>query len=207
VAAHAVLAVDRLARRFREREVLTSLTLTANPGDRVALVGPNGSGKTTLLRCVGGTLAPSEGSVTVAGHAAGSMEARELLGASMAQERSFYFRLTGRGNLVFFARLRYSRREADRRVDDVIEELELEEIAAERVDRCSTGMIQQIAIARALLGNPTLILLDEPTRSLDRDARARVWAALDRRPHAAALIATHLDEDIGRCGAAVEFPT
>jgi ABC-type multidrug transport system ATPase subunit len=207
VAAHAVLSVDRLARRFRGREVVRSLTLTAEPGDRVALQGPNGSGKTTLLRCVAGTLAPSEGSVAVAGHEAGSMEARQLLGASMAQERSFYFRLTGRGNLVFFARLRFPRREAERRVDEVIEELDLGEIAAERVDRCSTGMIQQIAIARALLGNPTLILLDEPTRSLDRDARARVWDALDRRPHAAALIATHLDEDLGRCGTTVDFPT
>lgn len=207
MAAHAILAVDSLARRFRGKDVLRSLTLTAEPGDRIALQGPNGSGKTTLLRCVAGTLLPSAGTVSVAGHEAGSMEARHLLGASMAQERSFYFRLTGRNNLLFFARLRYTRRDADRRVDEVIEELELGEIAAERVDRCSTGMIQQIAIARALLGNPTLILLDEPTRSLDREARGRVWDALDRRPHAAALIATHLDEDIGRCGATVEFPT
>ena len=204
----AILATERLARRFRDREVVRSLTLAADPGDRVALYGPNGSGKTTVLRCLAGTLAPSAGSIAIAGHEAGSMEARRLVGASLAQERSFYFRLTGRANLLFFARLRHgSSRTAVRDVDELIEELELADIARERVDRCSTGMIQQIAFARALLGDPSLLLLDEPTRSLDRDARARVWAALDRRPHAAALIATHLDEDLGRCGTRIDFPT
>ena len=203
----AILATERLARRFRDREVVRSLTLAADAGDRVALYGPNGSGKTTVLRCLAGTLAPSAGSIAIAGHEAGSMDARRLVGASLAQERSFYFRLTGRANLLFFARLRYGSRDAVRRVDAVVDELELEEIAAERVDRCSTGMVQQLAFARALLGEPSLILLDEPTRSLDRDARARVWAALDRRRHAAALIATHLDEDLDRCGTRIDFPT
>lgn len=136
------------------------------------------------------------------------MAARRLLGAAMAQERSFYLRLTGHANLLFFARLRYAReRDAARDVEALEDELELREIAAERVDRCSTGMVQQLAVGRALLGKPSLLLLDEPTRSLDRDARARIWGALDRRPAATVLVASHLDEDVNRCGTRIDFPT
>jgi ABC-2 type transport system ATP-binding protein len=68
-------------------------------------------------------------------------------------------------------------------------------------------MIQQIALARALLGSPALVLLDEPTRSLDADARKRLWNAIERRPRTAVLIATHLEEDVSRCDGRVDFPT
>ena len=147
------------------------------------------------------------GSVQIAGYRAGDMSARRLVGASLSQERSFYLRLSGRTNLLFFARMRYDdRREGVRSVDALIEELELADIAAQRVDRCSTGMVQQLALARALLGDPVVLLLDEPTRSLDADARARLWGALQRRPQAAALIATHLDEDVKLCDERVSFP-
>jgi ABC-type multidrug transport system ATPase subunit len=67
------------------------------------------------------------------------------------------------------------------------------------MDRCSTGMLQQVSFARALLGNPRLLLLDEPTRSLDLDAVERLWTALDRRPETAVLIATHRPDDLDRC--------
>jgi ABC-2 type transport system ATP-binding protein len=203
----AVLSIESLSRRFGAREVIRSLDLTAEPGQRVALWGPNGSGKSTVLRCVAGTLMPSAGSVYVGGHSAGELAARRLVGASLAQERSFYLRLSGRTNLLFFARIRYdNRREGTRAVDSLIEELEIADIAAQRVDRCSTGMVQQLGIARALLGEPAVLLLDEPTRSLDADARRRLWAALSRRPRAAALIATHLDEDVKLCDERVSFP-
>ena len=206
--APATLTIDGLRRSFKEREVVRSLTLSVEPGERIALYGPNGSGKTTVLRCVAGTLTPSGGSVRIAGHEAGSLPARRIVGASMSQERSFYLRLTGHDNLLFFARLRHPReRDAVRDVAAVEDELELHEIAAERVDQCSTGMVQQLALARALLGAPSLLLLDEPTRSLDRDARGRIWSALDRRPAAAVLLASHLDEDVDRCGTRVDFPT
>jgi ABC-type multidrug transport system ATPase subunit len=126
----------------------------------------------------------------------------------MAQERSFYLRLTGHDNLLFFARLRHRReRDAIRDVEAVEDELDLHEIKAERIGQCSTGMVQQLALGRALLGAPSLLLLDEPTRSLDREARGRIWAALDRRPGAAVLLASHLDEDVERCGTRVDFPT
>jgi ABC-type multidrug transport system ATPase subunit len=185
-----------------------SLDLTLAPGERVAVRGPNGSGKTTVLRCIAGTVTPSGGRISIGGHAAGTIEARRLVGASFSQERSFYLRLTGHDNLLFFARLRYaSNREALRRVEALKEELELREIVHERVDRCSTGMTQQFALARALLGEPRVLLLDEPTRSLDEDAVARLWGALDRRPRTAVLIATHRHDDVERCDDELRLPS
>lgn len=203
----ALLAIDRLRRRFGDRDVITQLDLTLEPGERIALRGPNGSGKSTVLRCVTGTLTPSSGSVTVAGHEAGSVPARRLTGVSLSQERSFYLRLSGRANLTFVAQLRgYSRRAAQRTVADLTEELELSEFIDERADRHSTGMILQLALARALLGDPPLLLLDEPTRSLDTGAVQRLWGAIDRRPDAALLIATHREDDVERCDSSIALP-
>ena len=136
------------------------------------------------------------------------MSARRRVGTSLSQERSFYLRLTGRENLMFFSRLRHEReRQARRNVEAIIEELELEEIAAERVNRCSTGMVQQLSFARALLGDPSLLLLDEPTRSLDAAATARLWAALERRQRIAVLIATHRPDDLERCPTRLDLGT
>jgi ABC-type multidrug transport system ATPase subunit len=195
-----VLEVAGLDRRFGEREVLKDLHVRLQAGERLAITGPNGSGKTTLLRCISGTLTPSAGRVEVCGHEAGSVAARRQIGVSLSQERSFYLRLSGRNNLLFFARLRHRReREARIATEELIDELELETIASERVDRCSTGMVQQLSLARALLGSPTLLLLDEPTRSLDPGAVERLWAAVDRRPDIALMIATHRSEDVERC--------
>ena len=101
-----VLRIDGLGRSFGSRTIVGSLDLAIGRGERVALRGPNGSGKSTVLRCIAGTLAPSSGCVSIAGHEAGSQEARRRVGVSLAQERSFYLRLTGRDNLIFYARLR-----------------------------------------------------------------------------------------------------
>jgi ABC-type multidrug transport system ATPase subunit len=202
-----ILSVQRVSRRFGAHEVLRAVDFMLEPGGRVALRGPNGSGKTTLLRCIAGTLEPSGGRIRVGEHEAGSVEARRLLGASLSQERSFYQRLSGHANLVFFARLRYAgKKSAAAAVDSIIEELEIREIAGERVDRCSTGMVQQLAFARALVGEPALLLLDEPTRSLDEDAVGRLWGALDRRRGTALVLATHSDPDLSRCDERLDLP-
>jgi ABC-type multidrug transport system ATPase subunit len=207
-ASGAVLSIERLSRRFGNNIVVRGLDLRVDPGERVALWGPNGSGKSTVLRCVAGTLLPSEGAVQVCGHEAGSLDARALVGASLSQERSFDMRLTGHANLLFFARIRFGNDSvAAQAVAAIEEELEIEALGAERVNRASSGMIQQIALARALLGKPALVLLDEPTRSLDADARNRLWDALRRRPETSVLIATHLEEDVSRCDGRVDFPT
>jgi ABC-2 type transport system ATP-binding protein len=200
------LTTRGLTRRFGAVEALPPIDIELDRGARLALRGPNGSGKTTLLRCLAGTLIPSAGEAWIGTHPAGSLAARERLGASLAVERSFYLRLTGRANLLLFARLRHrSAGAARRQVDALIEELELEEIAGRRLDACSTGMVQQVAFARALLGDPQLLLLDEPTRSLDRDAVERLWGALDRRPELAVIVASHRPDDASRCGRSLDL--
>ena len=202
------LNINKLSRAFRGRDVVRSLDLELEPGERLALWGPNGSGKTTVLRCIAGTLIPHGGEIRIAGHPTGTMAARRLTGVSLAQERSFYLRLTGRANLLFFARLRCAtEHEAVKLVESLEKELELAEIAAKRVDACSAGMLQQLAFARALLNEPALLLLDEPTRSLDAEAVKRFWAAIDRRPQTALLLATHHDEDLEHCDGRTELPS
>jgi ABC-2 type transport system ATP-binding protein len=200
-----ILELRDLTRSFRVRgvsartRVLGPIDLEVSAGERVVLTGANGSGKSTLLRCVAGTIAPTSGTILIDGHLAGTNPAKHQVGVSFSQERSFYLRLTGVQNLLTFSRLRLPPSRAQTAVAQVIGELELEDIASRRVDRCSTGMVQQLAIARALLGDPRLLLLDEPTRSLDEGAMARLWRAIDARPGAALVIATHRPEDIERC--------
>jgi len=202
-----VLVARGLARRFDARAVVESLELMVQAGERVAFRGANGSGKTTALRCLAGTLALSAGGAEVRGAAVGTIAARRYTGLSLSQDRAFYLRLSGRENLLFFARVRgHGRRASTRILDALAEELELHDILRQRADRCSTGMLQQLAFARALIGDPPLLLLDEPTRSLDSAAVDRLWSALERRPAAAAIIATHLDEDRRRCDRTIDFP-
>ena len=194
------LLIEGLGRRFGRREVIRDLNLRLEQGERLALCGPNGSGKTTILRCIAGTVTPTAGRVAVFGQPAGSQKARHLVGVSLSQERSFYLRLSGRENLLFAAGARgISRVEALRRVAALEDELDLHAILAARVDRCSTGMVQQLAFARALIGDPAIALLDEPTRSLDTKAHDRLWAAIEDRDQLTLLIATHRDDDVGRC--------
>jgi ABC-2 type transport system ATP-binding protein len=195
-----VLVVEGLCRDFGARRVIDNFDLTLSAGERVALRGRNGSGKTSILRCILGTLTPTDGRISVGGNPAGSVGARSLIGALLPQERAFYLRLTGRTNLLFFAKIRgLDRHEADRRVRELDAELGLAEILSRRLDRCSSGMLQKLALARGLIGEPPLLLLDEPTRSLDDTATELLWAAIERRPDTALLIATHRPDDVARC--------
>src|SRR5262249_48235047 len=106
---------------------------------------------------------------------------------------------SGRDNLVLVGTLRTgSRRVAVKETAALVEELELT-FAGALVGTYSAGMRQQLGFARSLLGSPRLLLLDEPTRSLDDEARERLWGAIDRRPDTGLVIATHRDDDTARC--------
>jgi ABC-2 type transport system ATP-binding protein len=195
-----VIQSSALGRTFGDRVVLDSVDLSLSPGQRLAVTGPNGSGKTTLLRCLAGVLAPTAGDARICGMRPEDVAARARLGAVIGDHRSFYLRLSARENLLLFARLRRGLWRAGPEVDALEEELGIAEIRGLPVARCSSGQVQRLALARALLGDPAALVLDEPTRSMDDRSRALAWGAIDRRPDLAVVLATHDRDEVARCG-------
>lgn len=158
-------------------EALRDVSFDVNTGEIFGLIGRNGAGKTTLTKIVATLVQPTTGSVSVRGHDSVSNDehVRREIGLSTAEERSFYWRLTAEQNLMFFARLHgLSDRAVKQRIKDLFARLELEEVARRRFGELSTGNKQRLAVARALLTTPPVLLLDEPTRSLDPLAAVRM---------------------------------
>lgn len=151
-------------------EALDDVRLEVRAGEIFGLVGRNGQGKTTLIKTACGLIEPTSGRIRVFGHdtVRDLREVKRRVGLVSADERSFYYRLTGRANLTFFGRLQGL---ADRAIAGRIEALsttfELGPLLDRPFQEYSTGNKQRLAIARALMPNPPLLLLDEPTRSLD----------------------------------------
>jgi ABC-type multidrug transport system ATPase subunit len=158
-----VIIATSLSRRFAYRPVLVDVSLEIRRGEALLLVGPNGAGKTTLLRVLAGLLRPT----------AGHVERRAPIGM-VAHDPMLYPALTARENLRFFARLHGV---DGGRVADLLEQVGLTHRAHDRIGTFSRGMLQRMAIARALVHEPGLLLLDEPLSGLD-DAASRALVAL-----------------------------
>ncbi len=168
--------VDILRGRFSRPPViaLQDVNLQVAQGELLGLAGPNGAGKSTLLRLVAGLLLPETGEVRVLGQ----VPCQPTVGYTVSGDRSHLWRLSGRENLRFFAALHGLRgTERQRRIDTVLGIVELDAAVAERpVREYSTGMRQRLSLARGLLGDPRVILLDEPTRGLDPAGAERFGA-------------------------------
>jgi ABC-2 type transport system ATP-binding protein len=159
-------------------EVLRGVTLSVQRGEYVALLGANGAGKTTILKTIATLLLPDAGSVRVLGHdvVTEAKRVRGSVGYVLADERSFHWRLSARANLEFFAALDgLPGAEMLRRIDYLTDRLDLRDAGDRDFGAFSTGMKQRLAVARALLSRPRVLLMDEPTRSIDPAHAAEVW--------------------------------
>ncbi|MGZ9223877.1 MAG: ABC transporter ATP-binding protein, partial [Anaerolineales bacterium] len=179
---------------------VSGVDLQIQRGEIFGLLGPNGAGKSTTIRMLCTLLEPTSGTAKVHGFdvVQQANEVRRSLGTVLAGERSIYWKLTGRENLEYFAALYHIPQAiAKKRVDELLERMELRERANELVEKYSTGMRQRIAIAKALLARPPILLLDEPTLGLDPQAARNLReliAQLKQEGHTI-LLTTHYMEE------------
>jgi ABC-2 type transport system ATP-binding protein len=176
---------------------LRGVDLRVESGELFGLLGPNGAGKTTLIKVLCGLVLPGRGRASVLGVDVGRSRAlKPLIGLVQSDERSFYWRLTGRENLRFFGRLQGLWGTAlRRRVDELLEWVEMAREADRRFGDYSSGMKQRVSIARALLRDPPVVMMDEPTRALDpvhaTRTREFVRDKLMQREGRTVILATH----------------
>lgn len=154
--------------KSRTVTALKNISIKVNQSEKICIMGKNGAGKTTLLKIIMGLLYHCKDSVEVFGRSPLCRETRKMIGFAQSDERSFYHRLTVRENLLFFGGIwGLNNSFLQDRISIISEELNLKEILDEPYSQLSSGMKQRISIGRALLNEPPLLLLDEPTRSLD----------------------------------------
>jgi ABC-2 type transport system ATP-binding protein len=177
------LRADGLAKAYGERRALEDVSFSAAPGELVAVIGPNGAGKTTLLQILAGALAPTAGSV--------SLDRRDV--GWVPQQPAIYSKLSVRENLRLFARLERVA-DVDATVDRMLDQTGLGDRADDVVGTLSGGNQQRVNVAVGLVGDPAVLLLDEPSSSLDPRQRERLWgfvALLAREGGTTVVYSTH----------------
>jgi ABC-type multidrug transport system ATPase subunit len=178
-----VIRASKLGRTYGLKHVIRDLDLDVDRGAFLLLTGPNGSGKTTLLRLIAGLLVPTAGELEVG-------TTRERIGF-LGHEPLVYRELTALENLDLYGRL-YRVPERRERLGMLLERFGLWEARNQRADSFSRGMLQRLALCRALLHDPELLLLDEPFSALDEEGAALLDGQLaDLRPRATFVVSTH----------------
>ena len=159
------IEVSNLTRDYNGLRAVDGISFSVEPGEIFGFLGPNGAGKTTTIRMLTGQLLPTSGTAKVAG--CDVVTERQQLKPRIGvvfDSQNIYERMSARENLVFFARLYRVRKS---RVEEVLAQVGLTERAGDKVQKYSNGMKQRVLIARALLHEPEVLFLDEPTRGLD----------------------------------------
>lgn len=200
-----MLAIDAVTVRYPrlDRPALDEVSFQVYPGEVVALLGPNGAGKTTMMKVICGLVKPVAGRVQLGGvdAVASPEQARQRLSLLIHAERSFYYRLTGFQNLLFFAGMDgLFGAPARARVDELLSQFGLCEARNQPFMKYSLGMRKKLSLARALLRDPSLLLLDEPTANLDPASAREVLGLLQalRGEGKAIMIASHQLNEVER---------
>lgn len=193
-----MLELDQITQKYKEKLALDEVSLTLDNGI-YGLLGPNGAGKSTLMNIITGNIKPSSGQVRWDGEEIKKMggEYRSLLGYA-PQQQGLYHTFTGRRFLSYMATLKgISKKEMEKEIHRVLSYVNMEEAANRTIGTYSGGMKQRILIAQAILGDPKLIVLDEPTAGLDPKERVRIRERIEALSgDKIILVSTHVVSDI-----------
>ena len=189
-----MISVQNLTRQYGAFTAVDRISFTIAPGEVLGLVGPNGAGKTTTLRCLAGIIAPSQGTVEIAGHdiQKDPVLAKHAL-AFIPDEPHLFDHLTVEEHLRFVARL-YGVADAEQRIGPLLDEMEIADKRKSLSTELSRGMKQKLAIACGLLHDPAVLILDEPLTGLDPGGMRRMRATIANRAKAGSsvVLSSHL---------------
>lgn len=196
-----MIEVSSISKSFKKCDALKDISFNVNDGEILGLLGENGAGKSTLLRILSTMLTPTSGEATINGYDLISQqkEVRKSVGVLFGSEVGLYDRLTARENLEYFANLNGMLGEAAKeRIDQLADQFAFREYADKRVSTFSRGMKQKVAIARAIVHDPSVVLLDEPDSGLDFIASRIVFDFMElcRSNNRCIIFSSHSMENI-----------
>ena len=190
------LSVDRLSKQYKNKIAVDRVSFTLSEGV-TGLLGDNGAGKTTLMRMMTGILAPTSGEITADGIAVQTEEYRSLLGY-LPQDFGYYPEFTAKEFIQYIAALKgLEKRHAKRKTDELLEVVGLSDVANKKIKTFSGGMKQRVGIAQAIVNDPKILILDEPTAGLDPKERVRFRNLIaEIGKNTIVLFSTHIVSDI-----------
>ncbi|MCD6300765.1 MAG: ABC transporter ATP-binding protein [Staphylothermus sp.] len=195
-----IIEIINVSKVYDSRKILDNINLEIRESTTYALLGPNGAGKTTLINIILGIIKPTSGKVLIKGKPPTDPSVRKNIGYC-PQEPSLFERLTGMENLLFFAQIYgLDKNDAKKRINSLLEKLGLTEYKNTLVAKYSGGMKKKLALAIALLPDPDILILDEPTTGMDPNSRRAVWEILEgyKREGKTILLSTHYMEEADR---------
>ena len=194
-----MIETDQLTRRYGNLTAVDALSIRAEPGQVLGLLGPNGAGKTTAMRMIAGFLSPSAGTARVCGHdiRTAPLKARQALGY-LPEGAPSYGEMTVREFLIFIARMRgLTRQTGHTRFHNVVAGLQLEEVLEQPIETLSKGLRRRVGLAQAILHDPPVLMLDEPTDGLDPNQKHAVRQLIDLLARERTImVSTHLLEEV-----------
>jgi len=185
------IRTEKLTKRYKDKVAVDALSLTVNEGELIALLGVNGAGKTTTVKMLTCLTKPTEGKAEIMGHdvAEDPEEVKRLVGVS-PQDTSVAENLTVRENLQFMADIYLPKEKAKPAVEKIIKAFSLEEFINKKARLLSGGYKRKLSIAMAVIGEPKVLFLDEPTLGLDVLARRQLWREIEKLKKSMTIILT-----------------